>query len=241
MKNDALTFKKFATYPEIIHGFSTKNLGDMNPGNGENVWQNIGRFLNLLGSRRENLVLAEQIHQDRTMVVGEKERGKIVKGVDGMVTGTTNVVLGVKIADCLPIMFYDSEKKVIGIAHAGWQGITNGIIRATVETMKSLGSQPVDVSVGIGPHIGGCCFTVSRKRAQIFQEKFGNLPGMIYDDPDGIHLDLAVPAVFQLESMGIKRENIEIMLTCTSCQNQDFFSFRKEKTEKRILGVIGLR
>lgn len=236
-----LRFENFSVYPEIIHGFSTKNMGDMNPGSGENVWQNIGKFLNLLGAKRKNLILAEQIHQDRAVVVGERERGKIVKGVDGMATGTTNVVLGVKIADCLPIMFYDSEKRVIGIAHAGWQGITNGIIRATVETMKSLGSQPVDILAGIGPHIGGCCFTVTQKRAQIFKEKFGDLHGMIYDDQDGFHLDLAFPALFQLEQMGIKRENIEILLTCTSCQNEEFFSFRKEGTEKRMLGVIGLQ
>lgn len=236
-----LRFENFSVYPEIIHGFSTKNLGDMNPGNGEDVWQNIGRFLNLLGNKRENLILAEQIHQNQAVVVEEKERGQIVKGVDGMVTNVREVVLGVKIADCLPIMLYDSEKKVIGIAHAGWQGIIEGIIQATIEKMKSLGSQPDDVLVGIGPHIGGCCFTVSEERSQIFKEKFGNLPGMIYDDPDGIHLDLALPALFQLEQMGIKRENIEILLTCTSCQNQDFFSFRRERMDKRMLGVIGLR
>lgn len=241
MKNGIVTFKKLSLYPELIHGFSTKGLGDMNPGNGENAWQNIDKFLNLLNTKRESLVLTEQIHQGRAVIVGKKERGKIVNGVDGMITDATGVVLGVKIADCLPILFYDLKRKIIGVAHAGWQGIMAGIIPATVDVMAKMGAKPEAILVGTGPHIGGCCFTPRQERVQVFKEKFGSLPGMIYEDQEGVHLDLAVPAVFQLEQIGIKKENIEILLTCTSCQNQDFFSFRREKTEKRILGVIGLQ
>lgn len=233
--------EKFDQHPKITHGFSPKAMGNMNPQQDKGVWRNIEIFLNLVGFHSQDMVLAEQIHKNKVAVVGENEKGKIMAGVDGMVTCEKGVILGVRVADCLPVLFYDPGKKIVGVAHAGWQGIVGGVVSQAVKKMKGLGSRPVDILVGIGPRIGGCCYTIGQKRARIFRDKFGDLPGMIYEDAEGLHLDLVVPAVFQLEKMGVRRENIEVSLTCTSCQNQDFFSFRREKTEKRILGVIGLR
>lgn len=127
------------------------------------------------------------------------------------------------------------------MAHAGWKGILLGVIPNVVEKMVNLGAKPADILVGIGPHIGGCCYTVLPDRVKLFQDKFGNLRGMIYRERGKLHLDLAIPTLFQLESLGLRRENLEVGLTCTSCQNKEFFSFRKEgKNNELMLGVICL-
>lgn len=228
----------FAKHPEVIHGFSGRQLGDMSSRGGKLAEENRRRFLDLLGLDQKNLVLMEQVHQNKVLVVGEKEKGQVLREVDGLAMREKGIIMGVKVADCLPVFFYEPKEKIIAVAHAGWKGVVIDVIPKTLEKMIALGGKPENILVGIGPHIGGCCFTAFPQRAKIFQKKFGNLPGMVYQEMDKLHLDIAVPAVFQLESAGIKRENIEVALACTSCQNQDFFSFRKEKTNQRMLGVI---
>lgn len=219
---------------DLVHSFSGRELGDMK------VEENKRKFLELLGLDPKDLVLMKQIHGNKVKVVGDLDKGKVLEGVDGLVTSEKGLVLGIKMADCLPVLLFDPQQKIIGLAHAGWKGVVRGIVPNVLREMVKLGTDPRDVLAVIGPHIGGCCFAAFPKRAGIFRQKFGKLPGMIYDELSELHLDLVVPVIAQLENMGIGRGNIDIALTCTSCQNDKFFSFRKEKTPQRMLGIIGL-
>jgi len=159
-----------------------------------------------------------------------------------LVCAQPGIILGVKVADCLPILFYDKEKKIFGIAHAGWKGTLKKIGQLTIKKMKSLGSKPKNILVGIGPHIGSCCYNVSQDRADRFKKEFADLKDMISYKNGTIHLDLLVPTVVQLIKVGVLRDNIEIASNCTSCQNDEFFSFRKNQAKDfgEILGIIGL-
>jgi len=139
-------FNKLKKFKSLIHGFSTRKFGDMGVKNSLTENRNLDKFLRIFNLEKKNLVMMEQGHGNKVKVVGETNKGKVIPGVDGMVTSVKGVILGVKVADCLPVLFYDPIKKLIGIAH----------------------------------------------------------------------------------------------LTCTSCQSQDFFSYRKERTNERILGIIGL-
>jgi YfiH family protein len=184
--------------------------------------------------------MMEQVHGNKVKVVGEIDKGKVIPGIDGMVTTHKGLILGIKVADCLPVLFYDPVGKIIGVAHAGWQGVLKRIAQKVVDLMIKKGSIPSNMLVGIGPRIGGCCYTVQNNRAERFLKEFGKLGNMVFRDKNGIHLDVAVPIVIQLIASGVLKENIFLPLTCTSCQNQEFFSYRKEHTCGRILGIIGL-
>lgn len=223
-----------AEQKNLVHGFSGRALGDMK------IEENREKFLELLKLGYKNLVLMEQIHGHKVKVVRSGDKGKVLEGVDGLVTSEKGLVLGIKVADCLPVLLFDPRQKIIGLAHAGWKGVTSGIVPNVLSEMAKMGVDPKDVLVGIGPHIGGCCFTAFADRVKIFRRKFGDLSGMIYEELDESHLDLVVPVVFQLKNDGVRPENIDAALTCTSCQNEKFFSFRKEKTPQRMLGIIGL-
>lgn len=232
----------FSHQSGIIHGFSTRMFGDMRAKKNLDENNNLEPFLNLLKLKKKDLVMMEQVHGGKVKLMGVKDKGKVIKGVDGLVTNQRGLILGVKVADCLPVLFYDPQKKIMGIVHAGWKGILAEIGQAMVKKMKSIGSQPENILVGIGPHIGGCCYTNEDERTKRFAKKFGNLPKMIIKDNHGIRLDLTVPLKVQLIKAGILKQKIDSPLICTSCKNDEFYSYRKDnnKTYGEILGVISL-
>lgn len=240
-KKGYYVLEKFIQQDGLIHEFSTRKFGNMGAKKSLNKNKNLGKFLNLFNKSIDDLILMEQVHGSKIQVVDEEDRGKILPGIDGMVCFQKGVILGVKVADCLPLLFYDKTKKIIGIAHAGWRGTLKKISQSVVKKMRLLGANPKDILVGIGPHIGGCCYTVSLKRAAKFEKEFGNLKNMIYEDCEGIHLDLVTPMVVQLIKVGIPKENIDFGPQCTACLREEFFSFRRENGRNgSMLGIISL-
>lgn len=235
-------FEAFEKPKGLVHGFSSRELGDGGLKKKPANWPNVQKFLASLGLKKKNLVLMEQVHQNQIKVVTGKNRGEMVAGVDGLITTRPEVVLGVRTADCLPILLYDPVRKVIGAAHAGWKGVLRNIPQKMVEVMIRLGSLPEDILVGIGPHIAGCCYNIEAQRVERFRKKFNSPKGMIIEKKNEIYLDLVIPAVLQLVHTGVLRKNIYCPPTCTSCQNKEFFSYRKDsnKTYGEMLGVISL-
>lgn len=241
MKKNYLLLEKFSLQPELIHGFSTRSFGNLKVRKKLNSNENLDKFLSILGIEKNKLVMMEQVHGNKIELIGSNDKGKVIRGVDGLIADQKGIFLGVNTADCLPLFFYDSKKKIVGIAHAGWKGVLSRIAQKIVQAMVKMGSHPDEIIVGIGPHIGGCCYTVNQERAERFLEEFGHLSEMITADGQEIHLDLTVPMVVQLIKAGIKRGNIEVSTSCTSCDHHQFFSFRKDskKTYGEMLGVIG--
>jgi YfiH family protein len=225
----------------LIQGFSNRQSGNLKVRKKIDSNKNLDKFLSQMGISQGSLVMMEQVHGNKIKVVGNGDKGKVIKGMDGLITNKKGVFLGVNAADCLPLFFYDPKKKNAGIAHAGWKGILLKIVPKMVEEMKKMGSDPGDIIVGVGPHIGACCYLVGEDLVKKFRKEFGDLAKMVYQDKKEIRLDLTVPVIVQLIKSGIKRENIKAPLACTSCQNNKFFSFRKDssKTYGEMLGVIG--
>ena len=241
LKKDHYPLEKFAVQPGLVQGFSTRDYGNLKIGRSLNSNSDLDKFLSKMGINKSSLVMMEQVHGNKIKVVRNRDKGKVIKGVDGLVADKNGIFLGVNTADCLPLFFYDPKRKIVGIAHAGWKGILLKIAQKIIEEMKKLGSNPKDVIVGIGPYIGNCCYLVGDDLVKKFRKEFGDLPKMLYQDKEGIHLDLAVPIIVQLIKSGIQKVNIKTSLVCTSCQNDKFFSFRKDnkKTYGEMLGVIG--
>ncbi len=197
-------------------------------------------FLASCGFWPSDLVLAEQIHGNGVSVVTHNHRGKVVPAVDGLVSGEANVALGVRAADCVPLLFADPVHHILGAAHAGWKGTLNNIADNVVDAMKKIGADVKNIIVSIGPHIGACCYDVSRERAVKFANKFGTEPNIIADAGDAWHLDLGAINRMSLMRAGILPQHIAAPVACTSCQHQDYFSFRKDSKETfgEIMGVV---
>lgn len=241
-KDEILTFKNLSHHPEITHGFSCRGWGNLWA---KNPWrdQNLRLFLKDLEIEIWQLVVARQIHSGNVEVVAKKNRGKIVSSVDGIITQDKETYLGVHVADCLPIFFYDPENKIVAICHAGWKGTLEEIAWTVVEKMKKLGSRPEEVRVGIGPHIKVCCYSVSEERVDLFESKFGEERKSVRLRDGRFYLDLTHLNLRQLKRAGVKSGNIEVLPYCTCCDKDKLFSYWRQgsKNFSEMLGVIGLR
>jgi polyphenol oxidase len=225
--------------PLVWHAYSTRYAGDMH------LEKNRTAFLNNMGKSGHQFVLPEQVHGNDVYVVAGQYHPP-VQGIDGLVMrrdikNPVNYVLGVVVADCIPLLFADRRGISIGVAHAGWKGTLGKIALNMVGKIIISGANPHDIIVSIGPHIGMCCYTIPEERAMRFIQEFGNDSRVAYKSGDGWHLDIGYVNVLQLESVGIPSENIDLAISCTSCQNNKYYSYRKDthRTFGEMLACIG--
>ena len=141
-----------------------------------------------------------------------------------------------RFADCTPLVFYDKVNKIGAISHAGWRGTAQKIGVKTIEKMGvNFGSSPADILVLIGPAISICCYEVSEEVRDTLLSTIKNTEGLFKER----NVDLKQINARQLEEAGVK--NIDICPYCTSCNNDLFYSYRKENgTKNRHFAVLKL-
>jgi YfiH family protein len=168
-----------------------------------------------------------QIHSDVVLIA--REPGCIGEG-DALVTQAPGVAVSVRTADCFPILLVDRETRAVAAVHAGWRGTAAGVVRTSLERMRSeFGTDPGNVFAAIGPGIGACCYEVGTDVASRF--------GM----PQAGKLDLAVENRNQLIAAGIAPASIEVVGGCTFCNPAQFFSWRRDRDRAgRMISFIRL-
>ena len=157
---------------------------------------------------------------------------------DIIFTDNPNVSLFMRFGDCVPILFHDPKKHVIGIAHAGWMGTVRGVVQTAVEGMQShYGCKPEDIVAGIGPSIGVDHYEVGADVISQFQEKYNKDADQILQTRNGsTYLDLWTANAIQLRNAGV--EQIQVSGLCTACHLDDWFSHRAEKGKTGRFGAI---
>jgi YfiH family protein len=157
---------------------------------------------------------------------------------DIIFTDNPNVSLFMRFGDCVPILFHDPKRKVIGIAHAGWMGTMRGVVKAAVEGMQShYGSEPRNIIAGIGPSIGVDHYEVGADVISQFQEKYNHDADQVLQTRNGsTYLDLWTANAIQLRDAGV--EQIQISGQCTACNLENWFSHRAEKGKTGRFGAL---
>lgn len=222
----------FTQFNNLIHGFTTRSMGDMR----------ISKNKDLLESQIGSIYMVKQIHGNDVVHVGETRNVKNI-AADGIVfseltnpSDQLHTLIGVLTADCVPILFYDPKHVVYGVAHAGWRGTLNGVVTRVVQEMRKLGSDPLDISVAFGPYIGSCCYHIPMERAHLFEQKFLSDTSVLKWQNDKVFLDLGMANMFILMAQGIQQNNIDSDSICSSCNNDKFFSYRKDP--KNLFGEM---
>lgn len=193
----------------------------------------------------ERIISVKQVHGTEILVVNSIQELSSRTGTierDGIITNIPGVLLITYHADCVPIYFVDRKKKVIGIAHAGWRGTYEDIAGKMINTLKdTYDSQVEDIIAAIGPSIGSCCYEVGNDVEKLFINRFGRFDEIIINKGDKSYLDLQKVNFLQLIERGVSKENIILSNTCTSCNVDKLYSYRKEKgTDKRMVAGICL-
>lgn len=196
------------------------------------------------GTRQAGYWLAEdehasldQIHSD-TIIKAEGPRGRLGVG-DGLITNAVGLMVGVRTADCVPILLADERRRAVAAVHAGWRGTLARIAARAVEAMvREYGTQPADLIAAIGPCIGSCCYEVGPDVARSFSALFPELP-----EPRGhAHLDLEEANRRVLAGAGVPAGRIHAGGLCTRCRAGDFHSYRRDGEQAgRLLAAIGVR
>lgn len=231
-----------------VHAFSTRfggnsvypwrglNLGLFCGDRPEVVRENRRLFMYRFAIEPSQVASLRFIHSNKVVVVDQSYAGtgfleasdELIEA-DAMVTDLPGIALFVTFADCVPILFLEPEKKIIAAAHAGWRGTVSGIAINTVEKMVSeFAADRRKIRVAIGPHISQDNFEVGSDVINAVQAHSGAWIDLLSSGRKGRALfNMQKALIWQLESIGILREQIETIDRCTFERHDLFFSHRR--------------
>ncbi len=222
----------WSTFPGLIHGFSRRLPQSFSP-------TLIGASLGAPGWPLHTL---KQVHGNTILRI---EGGEVTPGsADGMLTTEQNILLGIKTADCVPLLLIAPHKRGVGALHAGWRGTRKAIALRAVEICAERGNIfPDQLWVALGPSIGGCCYQVGSEIGEPLFERWGDgQPTTWNRQGDKGYLDLRAINRRQLIQAGVPQTQIHSVGLCTFCHPDEFTSYRREGAYAgRQFSVIGWR
>lgn len=198
----------------VVHGFSDRSVGT-------NISEIESRF-NL-----DIVAQLKQVHSGDVLVVDSIENHDNLTEGDALVTDLKTIGVGVRTADCVPILIVDSKKSIVAAVHAGWRGTWSQIATNAVTLIENkYGIDPSDLNVAIGPSIKKCCYEVGEDVASLFSKKFEDSDQYLFQtERSKYFLDLSIANRLALHKAGVSE--IDVVNICTKC-NPDFYSYRRE-------------
>ena len=240
--NKMLGYELMKAYPNISC-FSTTRHGGCSKGNyasfncngycgdeAEDVNRNRELLRSLLPGESVELVIPHQTHSDHVKVVDTIQVNTELEGVDALVTDIPGYCLCVSTADCVPVLLYDTRKKVVAAIHAGWKGTVKHIVSNVMDHLnKMFGTQGEDVIACIGPSISLESFEVGDEVYDAFEESGFDMSliSMKKKETGKYHIDLWEANRIELLNAGVPAEQIEVAGICTYIHHDEFFSARR--------------
>ncbi len=224
--------------------YKSLNCGIGSGDNKKNVSKNLNKVAKKLKIKKENLVLMNQTHSNKVIMIKKNFKNSKKINADAIFTNNKNIGLGVLTADCVPILFFEPKKKIVGVIHAGWKGAFSGIIENTFKKVKKITSKN-KIYVSIGPSIGKLNYEVDYR----FFEKFynfskKNVKYFSIKNSDKFNFDLRLFIKDKI-TKNVICEIDEVKLD-TFSNEANFFSYRrssllKEKDYGRCISAICIK
>ena len=210
--------------------FDSLNVADHVQDNLEDVAKNreiLSEYLEM------PLVFIQATHSPNVAKV-QSEYPQVQADTDALVTRETNLGLVIMSADCAPIVLLDPISHVVGIVHAGWQGMLVGVVKNSIEAMLDLGAETQNMKAVIGPTISAKNFSATKER---YEEVLAVEPSAAVKLSNGeLAVDIRRGVKTQLAKYQIKTTDLNI---CTF-DNNDLFSFRRDPVTGRNATVAWL-
>ncbi len=208
------------------------------------------KICNALGIEYNNIVKTNQVHKDLVKEV----TGKINKNepdfseqvydkTDGLLTNKKNIAICATNADCIVLMMYDRNKKVIANVHSGWKGTVQKIAIKTIDKMQEIyNCNPKDIICCISPSIRKCHFEVDEDVKNMFEDTFKNIDDAIQKKQEKWNIDTVKINIDMLKEKGLREENIIDSRICTVCNSDVIHSYRGSKHKNGLeMGIIELK
>lgn len=243
----------------FVNGFSTRlggvspfpenslNLAGFDEDSAENIEENRRRFLSMFdGDYR--LATAWQVHgDDIKLVANERDASTTEEKFDGLISALSGVLVGVKTADCVPVLIGDPKTGAFAAVHAGWRGTAQSIVSKAVALMREeFATDASSLVCAIGPAASCRTYEIGQDVIDIFTSNFTDGEKYLSATRDGHALiDLFAANRDQLLEKGVQNDNVFTSPLCTIERTDLFFSYRVEKKlygkTGRLLSVIGRR
>ncbi|MCX7014402.1 MAG: polyphenol oxidase family protein [Candidatus Sumerlaeota bacterium] len=250
MANDAvfspdrkwLASRLLASEPRVRHGVTTRRMMESRDDRAILV----RRLQRALDWGDEPICLAEQVHGGEVKIIGAGDLAAMNgrewvwhPGVDALATNLPNATLAIFTADCLPILFADGGRGVIGVVHAGWRGTLARVLAHALEAAFTLGARPGRVKLWIGPCISGEAYEVSAELAARFAREF---PACAAEAVHGRRVDLAAVNRAEALASGLREDNVSRSGLCTRAWPEDLCSYRVSGADAgRMASAISLQ
>jgi len=181
----------------------------------------------------EGLLTVRQVHGTRVLRVPADEPAA---QADALFTEEPGVAVGVRTADCVPILLVDEGRRGVAAVHAGWRGTAAGMAEAAANALATALAVPAERLIAVlGPHIGPCCYEVDDPVRLAVRDT-----RVFRDAPRRGHymLDLGELNTLQLLRAGLARERVHRVGGCTHCQPERYASYRRDGTGGRMLNWV---
>lgn len=224
--------------------FATLNLAASAGDDPEHVAENQRRFAAAVGYDPERLCTLSQVHGRHVHELRVEDQPERVRAQQGdALVAPAGVPVGIRSADCVPVILVEPQSRQVAVAHAGWRGVLAGVAPAALERLRTrTGAPPAQLRAAIFPHIRRCCFEVDDALAeQLAAAGLGAQQSVFQVDAGKPYVALDVIVRAQLRAAGMSPENIEDVPGCTCCDPERFFSYRRDgaKSGRHLTVVVG--
>ena len=241
-------FESFRKFKDITHFITTREgwVSGNKPrftGDQESDYSAFRKELAVSGDwGADQFVFPRQTHSDRVAIATSGCGENAVSDTDALITNESGLFVCVQTADCVPVLLYDPQKKVVAAIHAGWKGTVSRIVQKTVQQMsEKFACQPSDIIAGIGPSIHMHAYEVGPEVVELVKANFSNSPVLLKPSlTEGrAFLDLWEANKTVLIESGISEENIEVMGLCSFEHADLFYSARRDgmDTGRMVSGI----
>ena len=222
--------------------YNSLNCGLSSKDNKKKVIQNINIVCKKLNCEKKPIITLNQIHSNKVVCFNNQEEVKDKIIGDAIVTKLKNIGIGVLTADCVPILFCDLKKKIIGCVHVGWKGAINGIIENTIDKFLELNSNARDLVAAIGPCINHHHYEVGYDFYKKFLSQNKNNGRFFIISNDKKYL-FNIRSYINAKLIGLGIKNIDHIKMDTFSDKENFFSYRRSKKDNdkdygRCISVI---
>lgn len=240
--------KKRVIYSDIIpsvaeHFFTTREtvIRSQEDDMQNLVKQNYKDITDYLDIDKNFFISPNQTHTNNVRIA--TKRILTYPNTDALILDSTDIAAYLNFADCTPIILYDKQHNIGAVVHAGWKGTAGQIVQNTVNLMKDeYYTNPTELYAAIGPTIAMCCYCVGEDVFQQLKISVSDIEPYNRQIYEKIYVDLKGINKQQLLDLGVPRQNVDVCPYCTSCNNDMFFSYRKEHgTTSRHSAILKLK
>jgi YfiH family protein len=222
--------------------YKSLNCGLGSNDKNENVLKNLDIVSKQIGCEKNSLITLNQTHSTKVVYFENKAYIKNKISADAIVCSVKNIGISILAADCAPILFYDTKKKIIGCAHSGWKGALNGVIKNTVKKFNDLGSDNNDIIAVIGPCIGKQSYEVKINFFNKFVEQ-NRENSTFFKKINNEKFSFDLRGFINKEILSLNIKNVENLEIDTFSETEYFYSYRRscikqEKDYGRCISVI---